>query len=574
MGREARWLLGLIIVLLFAGWLLYSIPSWVEAPGGGSFVESYEARLSGNTLTENYTYWVTGSGHHYLYRYWRAPLYLAGHAPGGPHLELVDVECPSGSVAYLRDSNGTLYVKGDAGEPGPVDAMRGEAGCYFPKGIKEGGPYKASFTFKLYMPVRCGGGSCFAVLNLADNHIRYDRIRVTVEGAERAALLAEDVKTSSGGGRWVMEGWSPEDTAVKLYLLYKSPPPGAVVEKTGDAAAEYGDALFWEPGLRGALKASAPILVLVPAAVLLAAYLKWGVERENPVVPEYTYYVPNEELKPWQVNVVFAGRPGTVTGDGVAATILDLARRGIVKPWTTGDLLFELPENPPWGLDRFEKLVFALLKVFEGPPGFWSPRNSKLLVGERKSDAVSIMRKILRSGRDIVRDYIDAPPGWFSGSGLAVLIGASMVGFALWSPVYAPWHYVPVLAVAGVGVGMIATGVAPSDVMGRWKPGKRWEAEEWWSFARMLRDLARLDVALPQDVAVWKEWLAYGTALGVGEKVVEAMRMKGIHIPEVDAYEDLVMTTGLVYSATVSSESGGAGGAGGGGFGGGGAGVR
>ncbi len=574
MDREKAWLLGFLVAMLVAGWVLYSIPGFLMAPGGGSFVESYDARLAGNTLTERYSYWVLGR-HHYLYRLWHSPLYPEG-AGEGPRVELLSIECPKGSVPYMRDSDGKLHVYGSlpSSSKGPEEALRGEAGCYFPQGMGTGS-YEVTYRFRLYMPAHCGGGACFVELTLADQHIRYDSLHVSVQGVKDAALLAEDARASRSGSTWEASGWSPEDGVVKLYLLYPSPPPGAVVEKTGDAAADYSSAVAAEPGVRDTLKALAPLLIVAPAAAFAAVYLRWGVEREHPVVPEYTYYVPNKRLKPWQVNLLFGGRPGYATADAVAATVVDLTAKGVLRVSTGGEPVFTLPSGEVPGLDNYERRVLSLLRVLEGPPGVWMPRRVAAALGRARETAARLMRSLTGRVDDrLLSTYLELPPGWIMGMGVVLLVAAFILGAFVYLPVYAPWSLVPFLLAAGVGLGLLASSVAPPDIVGRWKPGARREAMEWWSFARTLGSLARLDVKLPQDVHVWKEWLSYGTALGVGERVVEALRLRGIYIPEMDAALYATAASAAIYSSTVASSSGGGTGGGGGGFGGGGAGVR
>jgi uncharacterized membrane protein len=83
---------------------------------------------------------------------------------------------------------------------------------------------------------------------------------------------------------------------------------------------------------------------------------------------------------------------------------------------------------------------------------------------------------------------------------------------------------------------------------------------------------------------MWGEWLVYGTALGVGDAVVRALRVLEIDLPEarymrampIYFYPFVVASTRRVSSSggRVSGSFGGGGFGAGGGFGGGGGGVR
>lgn len=55
---------------------------------------------------------------------------------------------------------------------------------------------------------------------------------------------------------------------------------------------------------------------------------------------------------------------------------------------------------------------------------------------------------------------------------------------------------------------------------------------EWDAFAKFLSDLALMKKYSPGDLLMWGEWLVYGTALGVGDKVEAAMKALNINIQE------------------------------------------
>jgi uncharacterized membrane protein len=116
---------------------------------------------------------------------------------------------------------------------------------------------------------------------------------------------------------------------------------------------------------------------------------------------------------------------------------------------------------------------------------------------------------------------------------------------------------------------------APSALFGRWRGDFYKEKLEWDAFGAFLSDFAMIQKYAPEDINIWKEWLVYGTALGVGEKVKDAMADMNISVPEAFAVEGMHTHFNSAYSATYprSSGSGGGGfGGGGGGFGGGGGG--
>jgi len=77
----------------------------------------------------------------------------------------------------------------------------------------------------------------------------------------------------------------------------------------------------------------------------------------------------------------------------------------------------------------------------------------------------------------------------------------------------------------------------------------------------------------PQDISIWDEWLNYGTALGIGDKVVKAMNELNISLREASIAAEMPRAFTPIMAIT-STRAGGGGGGGfgaGGGFGGGGA---
>ena len=78
----------------------------------------------------------------------------------------------------------------------------------------------------------------------------------------------------------------------------------------------------------------------------------------------------------------------------------------------------------------------------------------------------------------------------------------------------------------------IALLVTPPTLFGHWKDDHFREKLEWDSFAHFLSDMAMIQKYAPEDLSMWGEWLVYGTALGVGKNVEQAMKSLNIHIPD------------------------------------------
>jgi uncharacterized membrane protein len=133
-------------------------------------------------------------------------------------------------------------------------------------------------------------------------------------------------------------------------------------------------------------------------------------------------------------------------------------------------------------------------------------------------------------------------------------------------------------------VQVIVAGSFPSSLFGRWRGESYREKLEWDAFTRHLDDLSQIERYPPEDIGMWGEWLVYGTALGVGDAVVRALRVLDIDLPEarymrampVYFHPFVVASTRKVSSSggRAAGSFGGGGFGAGGGFGGGGGGVR
>lgn len=592
MSEEVKWLLITIVVALAIGLGARSIVYFIANPLPDNYVEKYVVELAGGGyLTEEYTYIVGGPGHHFLYRFWRSPLYIEGEGSGA-HIELTSISCPHGSVPYLLDNDGIIHVLSQEAETEYLrvwleEAYYNEAGCLFPKGI-EPGRYVVTFKYRIYPTMRCDQNYCFLELNLADKHIPYEHVTITVANPtslEAIEVLGDDIARKEEGSTVIVTCWSPEDSALKLYLLYKGAPYG-LVENVENARGEYTAKVSWESGVRRSLKLATDIVPLVVPLILIPAmYWLWGRETESPVVPKYLYFVPNRKLRPWQVNLLFKGSAGTLDMDAVSATIVDLARRGYLVVRGTSDEDLEIMVNPKRdliGLDGYEKEVIVLVNLLSRERGTWRPRETKGLVKsmsrtERRRLYRVLKRLLNYPVRRLTGKYVSAPPVSVMGISIALFFLSFflpiLVDFE--SPLYYPWSISLFAIPMAVAAQLFVVSLAPVQIFGRWKPGRLKEKLEWEAFKKTLRDLAMIPKAQPQDVVVWKEWLAYGTALGVGDRVVAAMRLRGIIVPEAEA--TVAVSSGLyaAYSASApSSSSSAGGGGGGGGFGGGGAGVR
>jgi uncharacterized membrane protein len=147
----------------------------------------------------------------------------------------------------------------------------------------------------------------------------------------------------------------------------------------------------------------------------------------------------------------------------------------------------------------------------------------------------------------------------------ALLLLISMI-LLVAMPIVSTLLYTPlVLGAVLVGQAIIAY-VFPSTLFGRWAKGVYKEKREWDAFRNFLSDLSQLRKYSIEDLSMWGSWLVYGTALGVGDKVAEAMKALNVKLDAAPILSTTRTHFHPMIVATISSPSGsGGGGRGGGG---------
>jgi uncharacterized membrane protein len=339
------------------------------------------------------------------------------------------------------------------------------------------------------------------------------------------------------------------------------------------------------------LRDGARALALLTPILLYAVYYRYGREREY-TVPRYLSTVPNRERRPWLVNQIFKSDALDYDADGFYATILDLHRRGIVsldsKP--AGLLIRLVGEGVE---DTYERRVLGFLR-------------SLSVGGVVDTDQLGGMTELIKEGGESAArafelqnrleslttgvDMDSASEFMVSGRSrilpvlaLPGLIIATALLF-ITNPSFSPIRSAAIAASVIPIVQVIVAAGFPSSLFGRWKGESYREKLEWDAFTRHLDDLSQIERYPPEDIGMWGEWLVYGTALGVGDAVVRALRVLDIDLPEarymrampIYFHPFVVASTRRVSSSggRTSGSFGGGGFGAGGGFGGGGGGVR
>lgn len=575
-----------------------SLPSGSVIAGKDVYVDDYSADLYLNgTLKERFVYNIDAAGkYRMLYRSWTTlPVYQGN--PGRPYVEPLGIVPPGGSIPYIKDQSGKVNITSEdeasIGLASDINSLAepNEVGCYRPQRF-DNGRYRIDYLFRIHPPLECDSEYCHWNLAFADKHLPYRQATITIHDPENLIVqlfphmpMPFDVKKE--GDLWVMTGSSPEDGLIEVEMLLRPESSDLidgfqrlisdVEEKTFSAQSES------SPWPLQALRA----LVLIFPFALAIFYYRFGKEKQF-TVPKVLSYVPHKR-KPWLVNMVFRGDAFDFDEDGFYATLLDLHERGAIKIDSKNGLKIKLLKeisSAEEDYDDYERSVLSFLKdnSVEGTfdPAAFEARVKALSKSSRYSPEFSSelkdlhdrMNELLHKGGDR-----NAACTFVSGRSIRVL-GGFGIGYLFRAVFYLAFFILLLGGISLLSNPLVATGLilvaqvavpitAPSALFGRWKEDYYKEKLEWDAFRNFLSDFAMIKKYAPEDLAMWEEWLIYGTALGVGDKVRDAMASLNVIIPL--AFAESGMRTHFAHAYTTSAPtSSGSGSGGGGGFGGGG----
>ena len=512
----------------------------------------------------------------------------------GPYVETLGVSSPPGTIAYAKDYLGDLLIL-SKGNVSSIDrstisslAELNEVGCFKP-GMYAAGSYEIDYLFRLHPPLECDSEYCHWNLRLADEHIPYKQLTVSIHDHKNLIVQifphpAMDV--NHNGDTWTMTGSSPKDAILGVEMLLKPEARGqldgfssnmtGIKEMTISANSE----VFPNPVqiLRG--------LVLIFPAVLVLIYFRYGREKHF-IVPKTLSYVPGKR-KPWLVNLVFKGDPFDFDKDGFYATLLDLNERGVLNIDSKDGLNISLLKGHDAAEDEYERMVMQFLEENSIGKTFDAIAFEKMVKDQsqffvRNKESLQALHETMDNllryrNKDAASEFVSGLSlrviGNFDLKYLAKALFVLVIIFAFAGGISLLKNTVVATSLVLVVQAMIPV-MAPSSLFGKWKQDYYKEKLEWDSFARFLSDFASIQKYAPEDLSMWKEWLIYGTALGVGDKVRTAMEMLNVQIPVAYAVNEMHTHFGNAYSTSAPKSSGSGGGfGGGGGSGGGGAGGR
>ena len=595
------------IAILVISTLLLGICSIVVIRYAPTFFEdditvgNYTAKYyADGTLLEEYVYDVKTSGkYRMLFRSWEAP--LSTKKLNIPYIEFLDVSTFGNAVPYLKDYYGSVWLPEPYAKNLEIFNMVKSLAENNEVGILninrfDAGRLKVNYKFRVYPPLECDSKLCHLNLKLATKHFTYRNVTLTVEDPsyiEEIYPHPPDLKIFRGEGEIVLKGRIAKDELLELEFLFKrevlnalesfprslSDVKGPTVQANTMYSIQYFSA--------STLRVGTQILTIIFPILFLLIYVIYGREKRF-AVPKYLSIIPNENRKPWIVNLVFRGDVIDYDENGFYATILDLHLRGKLKLKSkNGGLTIHVLDSE--GTDLYERRVIHFLKKISRDGIVDTDELKKFAIDftEKKElwqhltklqedihyltkrAETNVARNFMVNGRNKIIPVLLASTILFIISLVLHFMLANLA--SLFSAVFS----------SGILIIQSVMGLAsPSTLFGKWRESAYKEKLEWESFKNFLSDLAMIKKYTPQDISMWSKWLVYGTSLGVGDNVVKAMKELGIFIEELKLLHNIPLIVQPITTAALPDVHGGVGGGigggfgAGGGFGGGGAGAR
>ena len=554
------------------------------------------------SINEKYHDYLQTERYRRLFRKWHVPI-TVDEELNRPYIKIESVY--GDYESYVKDWKGVIH--GEFKSKAALDVLRkfaknNEAGIVNPNYYKKG-EYLLFVDYKVFPPFERDSKLVHLNFKLADYHVPYKNVEIKIKDNKNLILKifphVPNFSVKKEQNSYIIQGNAPANSLVEVEMLLKPfniegfPRNIKNIKKITESVNKN---LFLVQKINKTLQNLFLFIVILFPFFFVAYYIKFGSEKEF-TVPEFLSFIPNKKRKPYLVNLVFNGDSFDGDENAFYSTLLDLQKKGKIKIETNGDISIKvLDKNVE---DTYEKMVIAyLLKNsvdLSGEKVFF-PSLIKSKIDEYIASRNVYGLKALKSELDSVLHYenpsISQQFVESRGKNLITVIGflffiitLVLAGFSFKSGwiVYSVVDIYPLFILSlTLSAQILVVAITPTQFLGRWRKDFYKEKLEWEAFKNFLSDLAMIKKYKPEDISIWKEWLIYGTALGVADKVEKAMESFNIEIPEIkDEYKIRThfystyssLNSGIAKLTASSSSSGSGGGFGaGGGFGGGGAG--
>jgi uncharacterized membrane protein len=550
------------------------------------------------TLIENYVYEVKASNRFkMLYRFWEAPLSI--NRLNEPSIQFLNASINNEAFVYLKDFQGVVWLQNSLNksliEEIESSAYLNEIGIFNPEGFKAG-KYNVTYAFKIYPSLEHDEEFCHLNLKLASNHLTYRKVEITLKNANYILKVfphPPSLKIFEKENEIVFYGSLSKNELLELEILFKNDVLKVMdgfpkkVNNVAELTIKTNRYELTQYSLSLILLRIIQSLSLAFPFLFLFVYIAYGREKRF-IVPKYLSVTPNNKLKPWLVNLIFKSDPLNFDEDGFYATLLDLHKRGKIKIEAKNNKGLKIQLLNEEGLDIYEKRVIKFLKSLSKNNIVDTDEVKKLveilsLNRELEWKLLELKDELLyltkRAERNAAESYVISGKKMlipFISISIFLLLASILLAFNL------PFYSISTILLANSFIPLTQSLIAlafPSTLFGKWRHSFYKEKLEWNAFKRFLSDLALIKKYSPKDLSIWGEWLIYGTALGVGDNVIKAMKALKVPLEELKIASNLPIfiqpiITAVPFSKTERGGFIGGGFGSGGGFGGGGAGAR
>jgi len=582
-SSELRLVVILVAVTLAIGAVaIIGIPIITAVDRSGDTVDSYTVTLhSDGTLDETYTYKIVSTDTRFLFRFWEEAVVSTTSGPSWSHLEVVSITQPFGTTAYLKDDSGqvTLYSGTDSSTIQYL-AYSNEVGAFNP-GYYSPGTYTVSYKYRVYLPVDSDGSYDHFNLQFAKDHITYSNVKIVLEGLDGIAKVfphPPSLQVSRSGGDIILTGNSPENELLEVEMLATTASsPWKIwgvrfselnTQSLTESANQSYNTQYW---LALSINLLGMAAVIIVPLLLFGLWYRFGRE-EDVIVPTYLSTVPNPERKPWYVNLIHNKGLGVFDENGFYATLLDLDNRGKihVEHDDAPNAISNPTEVTTVGLgdhltikildtnvtDAYENRIMSFLKSNATP----DPTNQAQLIFDTNtlnslasqinsttnppSSALAVQTELNvlmnpMSSYSFMNEWSKIPKEMFIDNSRYLLLIAGLGGLILitalilssMAPPVSYLLFTPIILGVVSIIQVIIARQFPVYLMGRYKPGLYKEKLEWAAFRANLSEFSQIQKYGTADLAMWGSWLVFGTALGVGDTVAQAMARLNIQMP-------------------------------------------
>ncbi len=289
-----------------------------------------------------------------------------------------------------------------------------------------------------------------------------------------------------------------------------------------------------------------PFLSPIGAIII---YLRHGREPKVDYDGIYERELPTND-SPAVVNALVDNKSdiGNPNMKGFEATILSLIDRKVLDLYSkenseteTHDLFLTFNYDSKNELSDSETIVFDTLENFadDGTLNL-STLNDTL---QNSFNAGWFADQIKNWQSHVIFELDDnGVESYFNDTGSSQMFGLAIFGIVLGIAIAAIGFFfggTHTLTTIVAGIALLVFSIIllfiPESVFGQWTEKGRLFYLKWSNFKKFLQDNSLIKEHPPESIVIWKQYLIYGAALGVADKVYDAMKLQ---MPDIYDYDD------------------------------------